>query len=191
MTYKIIASQYVSLDGVIEDPVGMENSGLGNWVGPYARGPKGDAFKDAEVLNAAGFILGRRTYDGFAAVWPTLDSEPAIHMNTMPKYLASNTITNPEWNNTSVLGDDLVGSVRELKASGDGNIVIYGSASVCHALTKAGLIDEFVLMVYPVVLGWGIRLFPDNVKINLDLIENVQFGDGITLLRFRPTGAAA
>jgi dihydrofolate reductase len=182
---KIIATQYVSLDGVIEDPVGMENTGLGNWTGPYERGPEGDTFKNDELNDAAAVMLGRRTYDGFAAVWPTMKNPLADRMNALPKYLASRTIAKPEWNNTNVLGEDLVASVRALKESVDGNIVIYGSASICHVLTEAGLIDEFALMVYPVVLGRGIRLFPDGVKIELEPIENRPLGGGIALLRYR------
>ena len=182
---KIIATQYISLDGVIEDPVGMENSGLGNWTGPFQRGPEGDAFKDRELNDAAAVMLGRRTYDAFAAVWPTAKNPLADRMNALPKYLASRTISNPAWNNTTLLGDDLVASVGALKKSVDGNIVIYGSASICHALTEAGLVDEVALMVYPVVLGRGIRLFPDGVKVELEPIENRPLGGGIALLRYR------
>jgi len=182
---RIIATQYISLDGVIEDPVGMENSGLGDWTGPFTRGPEGDKFKDDELRQAAAVMLGRRTYDGFAAVWPTVKSDMADRMNALPKYLASRTITKPEWNNTKLLGDNLAGSVKALKASLDGNILIYGSASICHALISAALVDEFALMVYPVVLGRGIRLFPDGVKIDVELIENRLLGDGITLLRYQ------
>ncbi|MCG6857884.1 MAG: dihydrofolate reductase family protein [Salaquimonas sp.] len=182
---RIIATQYISLDGVIEDPVGMEGSGLGNWVGPHERGPEGDAFKDEELNDAAAVMLGRRTYDGFAAVWPTMKNPLADRMNALPKYLASRTITKPEWNNTTVLGDDLAASARELKASVDGNIVIYGSASVCHVLAEAGLIDEFALMVYPVVLGRGIKLFPEGVKIDLEPFDNRPLGGGIALLCYR------
>lgn len=184
---KIIATQYISLDGVIEDPVGMENSGLGNWTGPFSRGPEGDKFKDDELRDAAGVMLGRRTYEGFAAVWPVVKSDMADRMNALPKYLASRTITQPEWNNTVSLGEDLVGSVRRVKDSVEGNILIYGSASLCHALISAGLIDEFALMVYPVVLGRGIRLFPGGVKIELQPIESRRLGGGIVLLRYRST----
>ncbi|HEY4127617.1 MAG TPA: dihydrofolate reductase family protein [Gammaproteobacteria bacterium] len=187
MPGRIIATQYVSLDGVIEDPVGMEDSGLGNWTGPFTRGPEGDKFKEDELRDAAAIIIGRRTYDGFAPVWPEVKGGYADRMNALPKYLASRTITQPGWNNTSLLGGDLAASVHALKRKIDGNILIYGSASVCHALIAAGLIDEFALMVYPVVLGRGIRMFPDGTKIDLELIENVPFGDGITLLRYEVT----
>jgi dihydrofolate reductase len=181
---KIIATQYISLDGVIEDPVGMEGSGLGNWTGPFSRGPEGDKFKDDELNGAAAVLLGRRTYDGFAAVWPTLDIPAAVRMNALPKYLASRTITAPEWNNTMRLGEDLVAAVKDLKTSVNGNVVIYGSASICRALFPAGLIDEVALMIYPVVLGRGIKLFPKGVKIELEPIENRPLGGGIALLRY-------
>ena len=182
---RIVATQYISLDGVIEDPVGMEGSGLGNWIGPFSRGPQGDAFKDDELNGAAAVMLGRRTYDGFAAVWPTVKSPAANRMNALPKYLASRTITRPEWNNTSLLGKDLVASVGDLKAKVDGNILIYGSASICHALLGAGLIDEVALMVYPVVLGRGIRLFPEGVAVELETFETRPLGGGIALLRYQ------
>jgi dihydrofolate reductase len=188
---KIIATQYISLDGVIEDPVGMENSGLGDWTGPYSRGPAGDAFKESELRGAAAVMLGRRTYDGFAAVWPTVKSPMADVMNALPKYLASRSVKQPKWNNTQLLGDDLVESVRGVKSSIDGNIVVYGSASLCHALIAAGLIDELALMVYPVVLGRGVRLFPEGIRIGLQPIDNQPLGSGIALLRYRVSGAAS
>lgn len=184
---KIIVTQYISLDGVIEDPVGLEGSGLGNWTGPFSRGPEGDKFKDEELRDAAAVMLGRRTYEVFAAAWPTARSDMADRMNALPKYLASRAITKPAWSNTTLLGDDLVGSVRALKESLGGNVLIYGSGSICHALMAAGLVDEVALMVYPVVLGRGLRLFPAGLKINLDSIENRPLGGGIALLRYRPT----
>ncbi len=182
---RIIVTQYISLDGVIEDPVGMENSGLGDWTGPFQRGPAGDAFKEDELRNASAVMLGRRTYDGFAAVWPHLKSDAADRMNALPKYLASRSISTPAWNNTTVLGSDLAEAALQLKASTQGNIVVYGSASVCHALMFAGLVDEFALMLYPVVLGRGVRLFPDGATAHLALIDVQTFGDGIQLLRYQ------
>jgi dihydrofolate reductase len=187
---KIVATQYISLDGVIEDPVGMENSGLGNWIGPFSRGPEGDKFKDEELNGAAAVMLGRRTYDAFAAVWPAVKSPMADRMNALPKYLASRIIAKPEWNNNTLLGGDLTGSVKDLKPSGRGKILIYGSGSVCHTLFAAGLIDEVALMIYPVVLGHGIRLFPEGVRVDLETIEDRPLGDGIALLRYRTRGNA-
>jgi dihydrofolate reductase len=185
MTAKIVVTQYISLDGVIEDPVGMEGSGLGDWTGPFTRGAAGDAFKQEELEQADAMIYGRRTYDGFAAVWPAVSGDFAARMNSLPKYLASRSIRQPEWSNTTLLGADLAGSVAELKQNYQRTILIYGSASVCHELARHGLIDEYSLMVYPVILGRGIRQFVDGTAIDLSLIETRQFGDGIVLLRYQ------
>jgi dihydrofolate reductase len=188
MPRKIVATDYVSLDGVIEDPVGMENSGLGDWVGPFKRGPVGDQFKHEELLAATALIFGRKTYDGFAAVWPTLDDPAgfARRMNELPKYIASKTVSRLDWSNSSLIAGDLVETARSLKAEGDGDILIYGSASIVHQLMPDGLVDEFRLMVFPTVLGRGKRLFPDGVASLLKLIDNRQFGDGILSLSYAP-----
>lgn len=186
MSRSIIVTQYVSLDGVIEDPVGMEGSGLGDWTGPFSRGPEGDRFKHEELMNCDALIFGRKTYDGFAAVWPTVNDEAgfAKRMNSLPKYLASTTLEKPEWNNTTLLAGNLPEAARALKDQPGGDILIYGSASVVHTLMPHGLIDEFRLMVYPTVLGRGVRLFPDDAAAMLSLAECRQFNDGIVLLRY-------
>ncbi|WP_090329942.1 dihydrofolate reductase family protein [Nitratireductor aquibiodomus] len=186
MSRKIIVTQYMSLDGVIEDPVGMEGSGLGDWTGPFSRGPDGDAFKHEELMGCDAMIYGRKTYDGFAAVWPRVDDEAgyARRMNALPKYLASTTIEDPQWNNTSLLRGDLVEAVRALKETPGGDILIFGSGSVAHTLMPHGLIDEFRLMVYPTVLGRGKRLFPEGTATMLELAECRTFNDGIVLLRY-------
>ncbi|WP_048644942.1 dihydrofolate reductase family protein [Nitratireductor soli] len=186
MSRSIIVTQYVSLDGVIEDPVGMEGSGLGDWTGPFNRGPEGDKFKHEELMNCDALLFGRKTYDGFAAVWPTVNDEAgfAKRMNSLPKYLASTTIDKPEWNNTTLLTGNLLDAARALKDQPGGDILIYGSAAVVHTLLPHGLIDEFRLMVYPTVLGRGIRLFPDDAAATLSLAECRQFNDGIVLLRY-------
>ncbi len=165
----------------------MEDSGLGNWTGPFERGPEGDEFKLDELFDSDAQIYGRRTYDGMAAVWPTLDDSNvfAKHMNAVPKYLASRTITSPTWNNTHLFGKDLIQDVKDLKAQTGGNILIYGSASIVHALMPHGLIDQFTLMVYPVVLGRGIKLFPDGTAARMELHETRKFGDGIMLMKYR------
>lgn len=184
MAATIIATQYISLDGVIEDPVGMEDSGLGDWTGDFSRGPKGDAFKEKELFDAAALILGRRTYDGFAAVWPSVPGDYAAHINAMPKHLASTTIAAPDWSNTTTLQGDLAQAVARVKADTDGRILIFGSASVCHTLLAAGLIDELTLIVYPTVLGRGKKLFPDNAASKFRLIDSDTFDDGLVLLRY-------
>jgi dihydrofolate reductase len=186
MTGKIIATNYISLDGVIEDPVGMENSGLGDWTGPFSRGPQGDQFKLDELNAAKALIFGRLTYDGFAAVWPTVKDEAgfAERMNALPKYVASRTLKEATWTPTTILRDDLVAEAKALKDRFEGDILIYGSASVVHALAPHGLIDEYRLMVYPTVLGKGKRLFPAQEKSLMQLIECRTFNDGIVLLRY-------
>lgn len=183
---KIIASQYLSLDGVLEDPVGMEGSGLGNWTGPYSRGAKGNAFKHAELFACESVLLGRRTYDGFAAVWPTIDDEAgfARQINAMPKYVASTTLKTADWNNSTIIDTDVVARIKALKSEPGGDILIYGSGTLLHTLMHAGLVDQYNLMIYPVVLGRGIRLFPQDWNAQLSLDECTEFGSGITFLRY-------
>ncbi|CAN7434882.1 dihydrofolate reductase family protein [Neorhizobium tomejilense] len=187
MTSKIIVSQYISLDGVIQDPVGMENSGLGDWTGPFTRGPHGDRFKHAELFSVSAVLLGRTTYDGFAAVWPRVKDEEgfADRINAMPKFVASNSLSDAAWNNTTVLSGDVVAKVRALKETLDGDILIYGSAGLVHSLMPAGLIDHYNLMVYPTVLGRGTRLFPQGYSLGqLVFIDALPFNDGIVHLRY-------
>ena len=187
MPRKVIVSQYMSLDGVIQDPVGMEGSGLGDWTGPFKRGPKGDQFKHEELFQCDAVLLGRVTYDAFAAVWPTLKDETgfADRINSMPKYVVSRCLEKAAWNNTTILSGDAVSSIRALKDRPGGNILVYGSAALVHALMPKGLVDEYNLMVYPTVLGRGTRLFPENSRSVMSLVESQQFGGGIVLLRYK------
>ncbi|HEY1605787.1 MAG TPA: dihydrofolate reductase family protein [Allosphingosinicella sp.] len=186
MSMKIIATDYVSLDGIIEDPVGMEGSGLGNWTGPHKRGPRGDRFKHDELFGADALIFGRVTFEAFGAVWPTVDDAAgyAARMNGLPKFVASRTLTAPVWSNSLVLGGDLVDAISALKRERDGTALIFGSASIVHALARHRLIDGYNLMVYPILLGRGTRLFPDGPAATMTLVENVSFDDGIVLLRY-------
>jgi dihydrofolate reductase len=183
---RIIASQYLSLDGVLEDPVGMENSGLGNWTGPFSRGPKGDAFKHDELFTSGALLLGRRTYDAFAAVWPTVNDEAgfAKRINAMPKYVASTTLKAAPWNNSTIIERDLTARVEALKAEKGGDILVYGSATMLHALMRAGLVDQYNLMIFPTVLGRGVRLFPQDWKATLKLEACAEFGSGIVMLKY-------
>lgn len=185
MQGKIIATQYMSLDGVIEDPVGMEDSGLGDWTGAFSRGPLGDKFKEDEIRDAEALIFGRKTYDGFAAVWPAVDGDYAARMNALPKYLASRNLKSPDWENTTLLDPNIVDAVTDLKQKTAGSILIFGSGSVCHHLMRNGLIDELSLIVYPVILGRGLKLFPDNMKETFQLIQNIGLNDSLLLLRYR------
>jgi dihydrofolate reductase len=187
MPRKIIASQYMSLDGVIQDPVGMEGSGLGDWTGPFKRGPEGDKFKHNELFECDAVLLGRVTYVAFAAVWPTVKDKAGFgdRINAMPKYVVSKSLEKADWNNTTILSEDAVSSIRALKNQPGGNILVYGSAALIHALMPMGLVDEYNLMVYPTVLGRGTRQFPENFKSVLSLIECKQFDGGIVLLRYK------
>lgn len=186
MPRKIIATNYISLDGVIQDPVGMEGSGLGDWTGPFSRGPEGDKFKHGELLQADALLFGRLTYDGFAAVWPSVKDEAgfADRMNSLPKYVASRTLKQADWKNSTIIGWDLAGEVKALKAKAGGDMLIYGSASIVHALMPLGLVDEYRLMVYPIVLGRGKRLFPQGTQSVMTLAECRTFNDGIVSLRY-------
>lgn len=185
MARKIVVTDYVSLDGVVEDPVGMEGTGLGNWTGPYKRGPKGDKFKHDELLAADILLLGRRTYAGFAAVWPTVKDETGFsdRINGLPKYVLSKTLTQADWSNSHVLSDGFLDSVAKLRAEGGGDMLVYGSAMLVHLLLQHDLVDEISLMIYPVVLGRGKRLFPDETRVDLRLEECNQFDSGIVHLR--------
>jgi dihydrofolate reductase len=183
---KLVVSMFVSLDGVIEDPVGMEGSGLGDWTGPFTRGPEGDKFKGDELFAADAVLLGRVTYDNFAAVWPTVKDETgfADRINALPKYVPSRTLAKADWNNTTIWRGDLAEEVARLKEGGGGDILVYGGAALVHALAEHDLVDEFRLMVYPTVLGRGKRLFGDGTKISLALAESKVLGSGIVLLRY-------
>jgi len=174
-------------DGVIEDPVGMEISGLCDLTGPFTRGPLGDKFKLEELKAAEALLFGRLTYDAFAAVWPSVKDEAgfAERINSLPKYVASSTLKEVSWNATTVIGHDLVAETTALKSRYDGDILIYGSASIVHALAPHDLIDEYRLMVYPTLLGRGKRLFAANVTSRLMLSDCRQFDDGIVLLSYR------
>lgn len=181
MTRKLVLSCYTSLDGVVQDPVGMENSGLGNWTGPFNRGPDGDRIMHEELMAADIVLLGRTTYEGFAAVWPGVDDSAgfAHKMNSMRKFVASNTMKQAAWTNTSILSGDVAGAVRELKSERGGDILIYGSAGLVHTLMPHGIIDEVRMMIYPVVLGRGTRLFPEDYASTFELKQIRRLGSGI------------
>lgn len=186
MSKKIVVTEYISLDGVIEDPTGMENSGLGNWTGPFSRGPEGDQFKLEELLAADCLIFGRATYDAFATYWPHAKDETGMadRMNSLPKYVASSTLKQATWGESTIWNGDIVSAAKALKAEGHGEALIYGSASIVHQLASAGLIDEYRLMVYPTILGAGKRLYPNGAASQLQLAESKQLGGGIVLLRY-------
>src|SRR5215216_4369136 len=149
---KIVVTEFISLDGVIEDPGGSEDFKHGGWTFQIDRGEEGDKFKLDETMAAEAQLLGRRTYEGFAEAWPEREGEFADKFNNMRKYVVSSTLSDPEWNNTQVLGDDLKAEVERVKNEIDGDILVNGSVQLVSALADAGLVDEYRLMVFPVVL---------------------------------------
>ena len=184
---RIVVTEFVSLDGVMEDPGGSENFKHGGWSFEFSRGDEGDKFKLDEALGADALLLGRVTYEGFAEAWPSRSGEFADKFNTMPKYVVSSTLSEPDWTNTTVLAGDPAEAVADIKQRHDGDIVVHGSAQLAQALLDQGLVDELRLMVFPVVLGSGKRLFGDTSdKKTLQLADSQTVGDGVTILVYQP-----
>ena len=159
---RIIVTEFASLDGVVEDPGGAEDFKYGGWSFEISRGDEGDRFKLDETMGSEALLLGRTTYEGFADAWPKRDGEFADKFNTMPKYVVSSTLENPDWTNTTVLKGDVADEVAKLKEQQDGDIVVHGSVQLVQALLENDLVDELRLMVFPVVLGSGKRLFGET-----------------------------
>jgi dihydrofolate reductase len=190
---KIVVTEFVSLDGVIEDPGGSENYKHGGWTFEIDRGEEGDKFKLGELVEAEAQLLGRVTYEGFAAAWPTMEDGAgfAEKMNAMPKYVVSSTLQEASWNNSTILAGELADEVAKLHREVDGVILVAGSAQLVQGLLERDLVDELRLMVFPVVLGEGKRLFGDiSEKKPLRLTDSKVLGDGIALLTYEPAAAA-
>ena len=184
---KIVVTEFVSLDGIIEAPGGGEDYKHAGWTFEIDRGEEGNKFKLDETLGAEALLLGRRTYEGFAAAWPSREGEFAAKFNGMPKYVVSSTLENPEWNNSTVLKGDLVEEVSRLRDTAAGDVYVHGSAQLVQALVEHDLVDELRLMVFPVVLGSGKRLFDGTSdKKRLRLAESRTVGDGVTILIYQP-----
>jgi len=184
---KIVVTEFISLDGVVEDPGGAEDYGRGGWAFDFSRGEEGDKFKMDELLEADAQLLGRVTYEGFAAAWPERDDEAgfAKKMNEMPKYVVSTTLERPGWQNTTVLSGSPASAIAALRDEVDGVILVAGSATLVQALVENDLVDELRLMVFPVLLGQGKRLFPEGeARRALKLIEAQTVGDGVSILRY-------
>jgi dihydrofolate reductase len=185
---RIVVTEFVSLDGVIEAPGGGEDFKHAGWTFEINRGEEGDKYKLDEALGSDALLLGRRTYEGFAAAWPSMTGEFADKFNTMPKYVVSSTLEAPEWNNSTVLNGDVVEEVAKLKRESEGDIVVHGSAQLAQTLVENDLVDEVRLMVFPVVLGSGKRLFGDmSDKRRLRLAGSQTVGDGVLILTYVPT----
>ena len=184
---KLAVTEFVSVDGVFEDPGGAEDYEHGGWTFEYDRGEDGNRFKLDELTEAKVHLLGRVTYEGFAAAWPSRDGPFADKLNNDPKVVVSSTLTNPEWQHTTVLAGDIVGEVSKLKEKTDGVVLVAGSGTLAGTLLAAGLVDELRLMVFPTILGRGRRLFPDGIdRLRLTLAESRAVGpDGVQIQIYR------
>jgi dihydrofolate reductase len=184
---RIVVTEFVSLDGVMEGPGGDNDFRRGAWSFKFRRGEEGDRFKLEETRDSDALLLGRRTYEGFAAAWPSREGEFADRFNNMPKYVVSSTLNDPEWTNTTVLEGDLGEAVSEVKGQHDKDIVVHGSAQLVQELLERDLVDELRLMVFPVVLGTGKRLFGDTTDMKpLQLVDSKTVGDGVAIMVYRP-----
>ena len=181
---EVVVSEFVSVDGVMEDPV---------WTFEFDRGDDGDAFKLDEVLASDALLLGRVTYEGFAEAWPGRTDETgfADKFNSMPNYVASTTLEEPlEWNNSMLLGENVEDEVSALKREFEGDILVNGSAQLVQTLMDHDLVDEYRLMVFPVVLGSGKRLFEGTDETtSLQLVETKTVGSGVVILTYRSDGS--
>jgi len=188
---RIVVTEFVSLDGVMEDPGGAEDFKYGGWSFEFSRGDEGDKFKLDETMSTEALLLGRVTYEGFAAAWPEREGEFADKFNSMPKYVVSSTLSDPEWTNTTVLEGEPSESVPGLRDEVDGDVVVHGSCRLAQALLESDLVDELRLMVFPVVLGSGKRLFGETSdKKPLALTDSRTVGDGVSILIYGPSRAA-
>jgi dihydrofolate reductase len=184
---RIVVTEFLSLDGVMEDPGGGEDFKHGGWSFKFSRGDDGDQFKLDETLASDALLLGRRTYEGFAQAWPQRSGEFADKFNGMPKYVVSSTLSDPEWNNSTVLQGDLGEEVERLREKHDRDVVVHGSAQLVQELLDRDLVDELRLMVFPVVLGTGKRLFGATSDMKpLRLTESRTVGDGVAIMVFAP-----
>lgn len=189
---KIVISENVSLDGVVQDPTGEEGFRHGGWFGRMADKDRLEWTKVEfdEALGTEALLLGRRSYEWFAARWPSRSGAWAERLNTLPKYVVSSTLVDPEWNNSTVLDGEVVPEVSKLKQEVDGDIVVHGSPQLVQTLVENDLVDEYHLMVFPVVLGTGKRLFGETSdKKSLRLVDSKFVGDGVAILTYQPAGA--
>jgi dihydrofolate reductase len=182
---KIVKSNFVSLDGVVQDPAGNEGFRLGGWVGPLKDRQDLNKLALDEALGAEALLLGRRSYEFLAALWPSRSGELADRLNSLPKYVVSSTLEDPDWNNSTVLKGDVVNEVSKLKQELDGEIVVPASFQLLHTLMEHDLVDELRLMIIPVVLGAGERLFGKTSDIKpMRLIDTQTVDDGVAFLTY-------
>jgi dihydrofolate reductase len=187
---RIVVTEFISLDGVVEAPGGSEDFKYGGWTFEINRGEEGDRFKLDEALSSHALLLGRVTYEGFAAAWPEREGEFADKFNSMPKFVVSSTLEDPTWNNSTVLRGDVAEEAAKLRREEEGDIVVHGSARLVQTLLENDLVDELRLMVFPVVLGSGKRLFDaTSDKKPLRLVDSKIVGDGVAILVYQPAEA--
>jgi dihydrofolate reductase len=183
---RIVVTEFVSVDGVMEDPGGAEGFKYGGWTFEIGMGDDGGAFKLEETMSSEALLLGRITYEGFAAAWPEREGEFADKFNTMPKYVVSSTLDQPEWANTTVLRGDLTEEVARIKEKHEGDVVVHGSARLVQGLVERDLVDELRLMTFPVVLGAGRRLFGETSNRRpFALAEARPLESGVVILVYR------
>ena len=191
---KLVVTEFISLDGIIEDPGGSEGSEHGGWSFRHPA-PDGEQFKGDELRDSDVQLLGRVTYEGFAAAWPAMEEATGDYgkkMNAMPKVVVSTTLTEPTWNNTTIISGNVADEVARLKAQYDGDILVQGSATLAQTLAEHGLVDEYRLMVHPVVLGTGKRLFSGTAAgTDLQLVGSRKVGPDVLLLIYRPASGEA
>lgn len=188
---RIVVSENVSLDGVIQDPTGDEGFERGGWFNQM-----GDKDREAWVkvelegaLGAEALLLGRRSYEFFAARWPARSGAFADRLNSMPKYVVSSTLIDPEWNNSAVIGGNVANEVSTLKQELNGDIVVYASFQLVHTLIEHNLVDELRLIIYPSVLGAGKRLFGETSAMkSVRLVETRTVGEGLAMLAYEFKG---
>jgi dihydrofolate reductase len=184
---KLVISENVSLDGVIQDPVGDEGFSRGGWVGRVGDRGREEAAKVllSEAMAAEALLLGRRSYEFFAGRWPSRSSELADRLNSMPKYVVSSTLEDPDWNNTTLLKGDALDEVSKLKRELTGEIVVYASFQLLRTLLRHDLVDELRLMIYPVVLGAGERLFAETSEMKpMRLLDIRTVADDLAYLTY-------
>ena len=187
---KLVVTEFVSLDGVFEDPGGAEDYEHGGWTFEYDRGDEGNKFKMDELMDADVQLLGRVTYEGFAAAWPSREGEFADKINNGRKYVVSNTLRDPEWQNTTVVSGDVVGGLKKLREETDGSILVAGSGTLVNTLLENDLVDELRLMVFPTILGRGRRVFPDGIdRLKFTLADSRTVGpDGVQVQVYERAG---
>ena len=186
---KIVISENVTLDGVIQDPTGDEGFRLGGWFGQVGNKDR-EAWAKVELgeaLGAEALLLGRRSYEFFAARWPSRSGKWADRLTSLPKYVVSLTLEDPDWNNSTVLKGDVVNAVSKLRHKVNGDIVIYASVQLVHTLLEHDLVDELRLVIYPFVLGAGESLFVEtSAKKPMRLVDTRTVGDGLAFLAYQP-----